>query len=66
VQAKQVAKGDVRVEVRSPFQMFHRPDLRQFPRRGVAIEESIKSQEYVLRRFGVKLKRLTRREPRSG
>jgi hypothetical protein len=63
VQAKQVAKGDVRVEVRSPFQMFIDPICDSFPDAEWAIEESIKSQEYVLRRFGVKLKADTAANP---
>src|SRR5581483_3113933 len=54
VQAKQIAAGDVRVEVRSPFQMFVDPICDSFPDAEWVIEESVKSLEYVKRRFGDK------------
>src|SRR6185312_8327743 len=49
---KQVAAGDVKVEVRSPFQMFVDPICDSFPDAEWVIEESVKSLEYVKRRFG--------------
>jgi hypothetical protein len=63
VQAKQISQGDVRVEVRSPFQMFVDPICDSFPDAEWLIEESIKSVEYVLKRFGVKLKADTPANP---
>lgn len=54
VQARQIAQGDVRVEVRSPFQMFVDPICDSFPDAEWVIEESVKSLEYVKRRFGDK------------
>jgi hypothetical protein len=53
VTKKTVAQGDVRVEARSPFQMFLDPLADSFSEIEWAIEESIKSQEYVRRRYGV-------------
>ena len=54
VQAKQIAAGDVRVEVRSPFQMFIDPICDNFTDAEWLIEESVKSLEYVRQRFGDK------------
>lgn len=63
VQTKRISQGDVRVEVRSPFQMFVDPICDSFPDAEWVIEESIKSTEYVFRRFGVKLKADTPANP---
>jgi hypothetical protein len=63
VSSKQIAPGDVRVEVRSPFQMFIDPICDSFPDAEWVIEESVKSTEYVLRRYDVKLKADTNANP---
>jgi hypothetical protein len=60
---KRVSQGDVRVEVRSPFQMFIDPMCDSFPEAEWLIEESVKSVEYVLRRYDVKLKADTPASP---
>lgn len=49
---KRVAQGDVRVEVRSPFQMFLDPLADSFSECEWLIEESVQSAESVQRRFG--------------
>lgn len=54
VKSKRIAQGDIRVEVRSPFQMFIDPMCDSFPEAEWAIEESIKSVEYAKQRFGDK------------
>jgi hypothetical protein len=54
--AKTVAQGDIRVEVRSPFQMFPDPLADSFEEVEWTIEESVKSMEYVQRRYNVMLK----------
>lgn len=54
VRAQQIAAGDVKVEVRSPFQMFIDPICDSFPDAEWVIEESVQSLEYVKRRFGDK------------
>lgn len=53
VQRKTVAQGDVRVEARSPFQMFVDPLADSFSEAEWVIEESVKSADYVKRRYGV-------------
>jgi hypothetical protein len=60
---KLIAQGDVKVEVRSPFQMFIDPICDSFPDAEWLIEESVVSVEYVLRRYGVKLKADTAANP---
>src|SRR6516225_3601858 len=52
---KTIAQGDVKVEVRSPFQMFIDPLAAEFVDAEWVIEESIKSPEYVYRRYGVEV-----------
>lgn len=52
---KTIAQGDIRLEVRSPFQMFIDPLCDTFDEAEWLIEESVKSEEYVLRRYGVKV-----------
>jgi hypothetical protein len=54
VQVKQIAAGDVKIEVRSPFQMFIDPICDSFPDAEWVIEESVKSLEYVKQRYGDK------------
>jgi len=56
VQAKQVAAGDIRVEVRSSFQMFIDPLADSFTEAEWVIEESVKSRQYVRQRFNIDLK----------
>ncbi|MDE2102253.1 MAG: hypothetical protein KGL39_33720 [Patescibacteria group bacterium] len=51
-----VAQGDIRVEVRSPFQMFPDPLADSFEEAEWTVEESVKSTEYVQRRYDVMLK----------
>jgi hypothetical protein len=53
--SRRVAQGDVRVEVRSPFQMFVDPLTDSFEDAEWVIEESVQSQETVKRRWGVEL-----------
>lgn len=53
---KTVAQGDIRVEVRSPFQMFPDPLADTFDEVEWTIEESVKSADYVQRRYNVTLK----------
>lgn len=48
-----VAQGDVRVEVRSPFQIFADPLADNFDEIEWLIEESVKSEDYVAKRYGV-------------
>ena len=63
VRSKRVAQGDVRVEVRSPFQMFVDPICDTFSEAEWVIEESVRSTDYVQRRFNVKLKADTPANP---
>ena len=63
IRSKTVAQGDIRVEVRSPFQMFVDPICDKFTDAEWVIEESVKSVEYVYRRFGVRLKADTPANP---
>ena len=63
VQSKRVARGDIKVEVRSPFQMFIDPICDSFGDAEWVIEESVKSKEYVARRYGVTLKADTPANP---
>lgn len=49
---RRVSQGDVRVEVRSPFQMFVDPLTDSFDECEWVIEESVQSQETVYRRWG--------------
>ena len=51
VKVKRIAQGDIRVEVRSPFQMYVDPICDSFPEAEWLIEESVKSAEYVWRRY---------------
>jgi len=53
VTSKQVKQGDVSVEVRSPFQMFIDPIAERFDEAEWLIEQSVRSKEYVERRWGV-------------
>jgi hypothetical protein len=53
VTKKTVAQGDLKVEVRSPFQMFVDPLADTFEEAEWVIEESIKSVAYVQRRYNV-------------
>lgn len=52
VRSKRVAQGDVRVEVRSPFQMFLDPLADSFSEVEWLIEESVKSVDSVQERYG--------------
>jgi hypothetical protein len=56
VKTKRVAQGDIRVEVRSPFQMFIDPLCDSFPDAEWVIEESIKSEDYIYQRYKTDLK----------
>lgn len=51
IRSKRIAQGDIRVEVRSPFQMFVDPICDSFPEAEWAQEESIKSLEYAQQRY---------------
>ena len=51
VQSKTVKQGDVSVEVRSPFQMFIDPLAERFDEAEWMIEQSVRSKEYVKRRW---------------
>ena len=53
VQKKTLHQGDVKVEVRSPFQIFPDPLADSWSEVEWVIEESVKSQGYVQRRYGV-------------
>jgi hypothetical protein len=55
VVVKRISQGDLRVEVRSPFQMFVDPLADSFSEAEWVIEESVKSAEYVQRRYGVEV-----------
>jgi hypothetical protein len=50
---RRVSQGEIRCEVRSPFQIFPDPLADAFEEVEWLIEESIKSAEYVRRRYGV-------------
>jgi len=50
---RKICQGDIRVEVRSPFQIYADPLADAFEEVEWLIEESIKSKEYVQRRYGV-------------
>lgn len=52
---KQVSQGDIKIEARSPFQMFIDPLAAVFEDAEWVIEESVKSVEYVKRRYGVEV-----------
>jgi hypothetical protein len=54
--SKTISQGDLRVEVRSPFQMFVDPLCDSFSEAEWVIEESIKSADYVSERYGAKIK----------
>jgi hypothetical protein len=54
VTSKRISQGDVRVSVASPFQMFIDPICDTFPEAEWVIEESVKSREYCLKRYGDK------------
>ena len=58
-----VAQGDIRVEVRSPFQMYVDPLCDNFDEAEWLIEESIKSPEFVEKRYGVVVKPDTAANP---
>ena len=51
VTSKKVKQGDVSVEVRSPFQMFIDPIAERFDEAEWVIEQSVRSKEYVKRRW---------------
>jgi hypothetical protein len=51
VQSKTVKQGDISVEVRSPFQMFIDPIAERFDEAEWVIEQSVRSKEYVQRRW---------------
>ena len=53
VKSKKVKQGDISVEVRSPFQMFVDPIAERFDEAEWVIEQSVRSKEYVKRRWGV-------------
>lgn len=53
VKSKKVNQGDVSVEVRSPFQMFVDPIAERFDEAEWVIEQSVRSKEYVKKRWGV-------------
>lgn len=53
VTSKKVNQGDVSVEVRSPFQMFIDPIAERFDEAEWVIEQSVRSKEYVSRRWDV-------------
>ena len=55
VKKQRISQGDIRIEVRSPFQMYIDPLCDSFPDAEWLIEESIKSQESVYRQYGVML-----------
>jgi hypothetical protein len=50
---RRISQGDIRCEVRSPFQIFPDPLADSFEEVEWLIEESIKSKEYVRRRYGI-------------
>ena len=50
---KEICQGDLRVESRSPFQVFVDPLADSFPEAEWLIEESVKSADYVYQRYGV-------------
>jgi hypothetical protein len=58
-----VAQGDIRVEVRSPFQMYVDPLCDNFDEAEWLIEESIKSPEFIEKRYGVAVKPDTAANP---
>lgn len=51
VNVKKIAQGDIRIESRSPFQMVFDPLAEVFSEAEWAIEETVKSQDYVQRRY---------------
>lgn len=53
VTVKSVNEGDVRVEVRSPFEIYPDPLAKNLHECEWLFEESIKSPEYVFKRYGV-------------
>lgn len=53
ISKKRVNQGDIRVEVRSPFQMFPDPLADSFSEAEWLIEQSVKSVESVRQRYGV-------------
>lgn len=55
IKTKRVNKGDIRVEVRSPFQMFIDPLADSFPEAEWVIEENVQSADSVMRRYGVSI-----------
>jgi len=55
VQSKRVNQGDIKVEARSPFQMFIDPLADSFPECEWLVEESVQSVDSLLRRYGVTL-----------
>lgn len=50
-----VSQGEICVEARSPFQMFPDPLVENFQDAEWLVEESVKSPDYVQRRYGVTL-----------
>lgn len=63
LQVKSVAPGDIRVEVRSPFQMGIDPLADTFSEAEWVVEESVKSTDYIKQRYGVELKADTPANP---
>ncbi len=63
VQTKTINQGDIRLEVRSPFQMYLDPLASRFPDVEWMIEESVKSVEHVKQRYGVELPADTNANP---
>ena len=63
VVVKRISQGDLRVEVRSPFQMFVDPLADSLSEAEWVIEESVKSVEYVQRRYQVALEADTPANP---
>lgn len=55
LQQQTIAQGDIRVEVRSPFQMFIDPLADNFDEAEWLIEESVKSEDYVAKRYGIRV-----------
>jgi hypothetical protein len=63
VKVKTIAQGDVRVETRSPFQMYPDPIADSWSEAEWVIEESIKSVGWVRDRYGVTLQADTPANP---
>lgn len=55
VRRKRIHRGDIRIVVRSPFEIYPDPLAASFEDLEWLIEETVQSQEYVLQRYGVLL-----------